>query len=45
VDLVNAPVHSLLQSRLTNMQAHLHHYVPQWYQKRFLQSGQTEVLQ
>jgi hypothetical protein len=24
------------------MQAHLHHFVPQWYQKRFLQSGQTK---
>lgn len=25
-----------------NTQAHVHHYVPQWYQKRFLKSGQTQ---
>lgn len=24
-----------------NTQAHVHHYVPQWYQRRFLQRGQT----
>jgi Protein of unknown function (DUF4238) len=25
-----------------NAQAHLHHYVPQWYQKRFLRPSQTK---
>jgi hypothetical protein len=27
---------------MSTQQAHSHHYVPQWYQKRFLTSGQTK---
>jgi hypothetical protein len=27
---------------MRTQQAHVHHYVPQWYQKRFLKSGQTK---
>jgi hypothetical protein len=27
---------------LSTQQAHSHHYVPQWYQKRFLTNGQTK---
>jgi Protein of unknown function (DUF4238) len=27
---------------MANQQSHVHHYVPQWYQKRFMRAGQFE---
>ena len=34
----------IVVSRMNAQQSHAHHYVPQWYQKRFLTPGQTKFF-